>query len=636
MTMLENSFYRFSINPVHGNIDLFSIKDHLPDIRSGSMHVELTTLGKFHKVPISFHNRSDERIIQSKASKSGLQCQYDFGQEIDSLDLHFDLSFALPHEYPLFLWRIKITNLGTHAVHIGRIVLLEAGTSIIGMESSIQFKTEESGRDLAFYSNGWHSWSYSAAYGTKEFPRKPLLRFIPNAACTNPGTSYPNEPGHYGSDFYGILGDRKARTALLVGFLSQKAHFGSIEAWTGTDPGLHLWADGDGARLDPGRSMETDWAVIQTFDIDQPDPLAPFLECVAIENDILVNNVIHVGWCSWYQYFTKVSSESVEDNLKAIVDLQPELPLNLVQIDDGFQSNGGDWFDFSRDFPDGLASLAGKIRDAGLQPGLWLAPFIASRGSKLIREHPEYILKNAAGCMVNAGIISNEFSVSLDISHPGALEYTSNVIHHAAHQWGFAYLKLDFLYAGALLGNHYDPTRTRAQILRQGLEALRSAAGVDTYLLGCGVPLGSALGLFESMRISPDVNIAWKPKLFGMSAFIKNDKQLPSVFNALHNTLTRSAFHKRWWINDPDCLLIRPETDLTLSEVQTAATVIGLSGGSLLLSDNLPALPPERLRIAKILLPIIGKRPEILDWFDKETPQYIRLDLSGAVGEWSL
>lgn len=214
MAVLENRFYRFNLNPVIGSFDLFSKNDDLADIRSGTMRVELTTQGKFHQVPISFHNLSDERIHQSKASKSGSQCQYDFGQVIDSHGLRFDLSFAMPYDYPIFLWRIKITNEGTDPVQIGRIVLLDVGASNNGTESSIVFKSRETERDLAFYSNGWHSWSYSAAFGIKEYPRKSLLRFIPNVASTNPGTPHPHETGHYGSDFYGILDDRKGRGGL--------------------------------------------------------------------------------------------------------------------------------------------------------------------------------------------------------------------------------------------------------------------------------------------------------------------------------------------------------------------------------------------------------------------------------------
>jgi alpha-galactosidase len=94
--------------------------------------------------------------------------------------------------------------------------------------------------------------------------------------------------------------------------------------------------------------------------------------------------------------------------------------------------------------------------------------------------------------------------------------------------------------------------------------------------------------------------------------------------------------HRRWWINDPDCLLVRPDSGLTLDELQTVATTIALTGGSLFLSDDLPQLSAERLRIAQVLLPLIGKRPYILDWFDQPTPSLIQLDLAGSTGHWSL
>jgi alpha-galactosidase len=89
-------------------------------------------------------------------------------------------------------------------------------------------------------------------------------------------------------------------------------------------------------------------------------------------------------------------------------------------------------------------------------------------------------------------------------------------------------------------------------------------------------------------------------------------------------------------VNDPDCLLVRPETHLTLAEVQTLATVISLTGGSLLLSDHLPTLPPDRLRLVQTLLPPIGLRPHILDWFDSTTPQRLRLDLEDSAGPYHL
>jgi alpha-galactosidase len=222
------------------------------------------------------------------------------------------------------------------------------------------------------------------------------------------------------------------------------------------------------------------------------------------------------------------------------------------------------------------------------------------------------------------------------LTQPGALDYVREVISSAVHQWGYPYLKLDFLYAAALPGRYRDRTQTRAQVLRKGLEAICEVAGPETTLLGCGCPLGSAIGLMDAMRIGADVAPRWRADWKQRAFIFPDEPNMPSTRNALQNTLTRAAMHHRWWANDPDCLLLRPETHLTEAEVQSLATAIALTGGSLLLSDDLPQLPPERLRIAEQLLPLIGETPQVLDWFDAAMPGLLRLDLSNQTGNWHL
>jgi len=140
----------------------------------------------------------------------------------------------------------------------------------------------------------------------------------------------------------------------------------------------------------------------------------------------------------------------------------------------------------------------------------------------------------------------------------------------------------------------------------------------------------------DGMRIGADVARQWNPSFMGIEKLFKEEADFPAARNASHNTLTRSALHRRWWVNDPDCLLLRATTHLSLAEVQTLATAIALTGGSLLFSDQMPELPPERLRIAQALLPLIGERPRLLDWFEATTPHRLRLDLQGAAGAWHL
>ena len=549
----------------------------------------------------------------------------------DEQGVSFEITFALPHEAGLFLWKVAVRNTSPQPIFLDRVTLLEAGERLNGgrvwLPSSAQAQH-------AWYSHGWQSWNYTAAYASDQGSRRTRLGLLEAPMYICDGTPQPSRPGHYSADFFGALVDRGSRAGFLAGFLSQKQHFGSLEAFLEDRLALRMWANGDGVRVEPGGVVETDWAIIQVLDLEQPQPLDPFLEAAARENAVKVPREVLPGWCSWYYYYQKVTAEAVRQNLDAVQAIAPRLPLDLVQIDDGFEAQIGDWFDFHPSFPEGVAPLAQEIHAAARTPGLWLAPFIVHPKSRLAVQHPDWLLRDRRGRLVRSGFNWNAITNALDLSVPAALEYACAVVDRAAHDWGYPYLKLDFLYAGGLAGSYHDPHLSRAQVLRRGLEALRAAAGPETTLLGCGVPLGTALGLFEAMRIGADVAGTWQPRYLGTSLFFGAEPHMPAVRNALQNTLTRAPMHGRWWINDPDCLLVRPDTDLTLAEVQSFATAIGITGGSLLLSDDLPALPPERLRIAEALLPVVGQRPQVLDLFDRENPARLRLDLCGPSGEW--
>ncbi len=595
----------------------------------------------------------------------------------DKNGLIYTFTFALPENHPLFLWKLSIENQGKHAVEIDRLVLLRAGffpkktllpePGYVSLRKNIPpsgygvIRPHPDPGEIAFFSNGWQSWSHTGVFGPDDRYRNTRLGFISAPMWYNAGTPRPKKAGHFASDMFGVLGDRQHRTGILAGFLSQKQHFSSLETrCDSVYPALSLWANGDHARLDPGAQITTDWAAIQFVNIDAPDPLGPYLDAVAREHGIqssvfsfqssvsslqssisslqspISNLQSSAGWCSWYHFFQDITADKMRTNLQAATEMRPAVPLQLFQIDDGFEAQIGDWFDFSPGFPEGVAPLASEIRAAGLTPGLWLAPFIVHPKSKLARQHPDWLLRNRWRLPVNAGFVWDAFNRSLDLTHPEALDYAYQVVSTAAREWGYPYLKLDFLYAAALPGRYRDRTKTRAQVLRMGLEALRQAVGPDTTLLGCGCPLGSGIGLVDAMRIGADVAPDWMPAFHGHKGSFRDEPAMPAARNAIQNTLTRAPLHRRWWINDPDCLLLRPDSDLTLDEVQTLATAIALTGGPVLLSDDLPNLPPERLRIAEQLLPLIGETPRVLDWFDAPTPRLLRLDLENVTGVWHL
>lgn len=633
MSILENEIFSLLLDPADGRFSIHPKDPKLPGLSGGKLSLRYRTREGDQKITLSGWNEIEgsHKVADLQPHGRTEQISYLIAMNTDGLEVKLHIGIVL--ETPLVIWRVEVHNMGKSVVTFERIGLLEVDE---GDGGSVRYPIATIPDEVGFYSNGWQSWSPSGWYGGNERMRISKLGRLQHPMIYNPGTPLPRKRGQFSSDMFAVIGDRMARSGFVIGFLSQVEQFGSIYADFNNPRSLEMWANCDDLRLDAGKMICTDWAVFNPILLDHRDPLDKYLEAAARENQVRVPAESPVGWCSWYHFYTKLSEQDVRNNLQTILEQQETLPIQLVQIDDGFESQVGDWFSFKPEFPHGVAPLAEEITREGLTPGLWLAPFIVHPKSQLIQDHPEWMLRKKNGKLANAGFGWGKMCTALDLTVPDALTYACSVVRTASKEWNYPYLKLDFLYAAVVDCVYHDATMTRAQVLRRGMEAIREAVGEEVTLLGCGAPLGSVLGLVEANRIGADVSGDWLPNFKGVSAFFKHEPAMPCARNSIRNILTRAALHQHWWINDPDCLLIRPDTSLTLEEVRSLASVIALTGGSLLVSDDLPKLPAERLRIAEVLVPVIGERARVIDWFDEGMPAKLRLDQLGATGEWHI
>lgn len=286
-------------------------------------------------------------------------------------------------------------------------------------------------------------------------------------------------------------------------------------------------------------------------------------------------------WCSWYHYFDRVTPTDVRANLAVAAGHG----LTVVQIDDGWQREIGSWREVNDRWGEPLDTVARDIRAAGLTAGIWTAPFLAIENGTLAREHPEWLVQNTSGApttaLFHAGWGGKIFA--LDTSRDDVLEHIATTYASLRSQ-GFDYFKIDFCHAGAVVGRRDSASLTRAQALRRGLEAVRDGIGDDAYLVGCGCPLLSAVGVVDAMRVSEDVAPFYEPREF----FAGFAESTVSARNAIEASILRSPLHDRWFTLDPDCVLLRStHTDLTAHERQLVTTAAMAASGFIVLSDDL-------------------------------------------------
>ena len=272
-------------------------------------------------------------------------------------------------------------------------------------------------------------------------------------------------------------------------------------------------------------------------------------------------------WCSWYSLYRWINERIL---LKALNDFC-DMPFDVFQIDDGWQLAHGDW-EPNKKFPSGMNAMADKISANARTPGLWLAPFMVSANSRLAKDHPDWLLRDEKGTPVRAGITWTGNPYCLDSSHPEVLEWL-NILIRKVRYWGYGYLKLDFLYIGALMGKrHKDMPREAAY--RNAMEVIRNAAG-DTYILACGAPILPSLGLCDGLRIGPDVAPFWLNT--PLTVWLNNPNDT-SAQNAV-----RTSIHRLWLrpiVNvDPDVSFFRSKyNSLKLQEKQLLQDLGTISG----------------------------------------------------------
>ena len=323
------------------------------------------------------------------------------------------------------------------------------------------------------------------------------------------------------------------------------------------------------------------------------------------------------GYESWYNRYTNISEEFILEDLDALGAAGNLIKLRYIdrgkpavfQIDDGWEKAVGEWEADPKRFPRGLAPVAARIEEAGYVPGLWLAPFLVTRSSRMFAERPGWLLRSAAGGgPVVAGYNPHwdKRFYCLDLSRKDVLDYLGALIERVIDEWGFRYIKLDFLYAGLLAGDfaeggspyeHYE--RACGVLTSRNCTAPVHGGGnssLPAAYLGCGLPLGPSYRHFPLSRIGADTMERWDwtaAKLIGHAG-------RPGAYVSLMDTIGRSYLDGTVYISDPDVIFLRSKNcRLAEHEKELIALVNFLLGGQIMFSDDPLDLAPADIALTR-------------------------------------
>lgn len=255
------------------------------------------------------------------------------------------------------------------------------------------------------------------------------------------------------------------------------------------------------AVLSPGETFRAEKIFLGSY-ADPLQALEEYAQAVGKVNGVQGREKV-AGWCSWPYYYRKITAEDVLRNAQFIRDkLGSRYP--YILIDSGWFTCRGDWAANDK-FPEGMAEMARQIHGLGLKAGLWFAPFLVDKESSLLQEHPDWFVRREDGSLyAYKQDMSAPDRYVLDGSHPAVQEWLHQLFARVVHEWGYDYLKLDFLHAGAVEGKRYDERMTGMEALRAGLRAIRSGAGEEAYIQQAIGPFLAPVGILDESRVSMD------------------------------------------------------------------------------------------------------------------------------------
>ncbi|MGK5738727.1 glycoside hydrolase family 36 protein [Micromonospora sp. URMC 103] len=209
-----------------------------------------------------------------------------------------------------------------------------------------------------------------------------------------------------------------------------------------TANGASLAVEGDTVRtLKPGQQLTTETTFLTAHPGDHFVPLQryrDYMSDIGLRAPKTPKPALEPIWCAW-GYERNFTVEQVIGTLPKV----REIGLKWAVLDDGWQTNEGDWDLNPQKFPQGEADMRAftkQIRDAGLRPRLWWAPLAADPESNLFKARSDMLLLDRDG---NKQEVTWWDAYTLCPAYQPTVDYFVRQVKKFVGDWGFEGLKID-------------------------------------------------------------------------------------------------------------------------------------------------------------------------------------------------
>lgn len=236
-----------------------------------------------------------------------------------------------------------------------------------------------------------------------------------------------------------------------------------------TPAGASIAVEGHDDRvLAPGDELATDTTFLMAHRGDHFVPLQRYRDYLAplgLRAPTAPASAFEPVWCAW-GYERDFTVEQVVATLPKVV----EVGLRWAVLDDGWQTNEGDWELDPGRFPRGdedMRTLTAQIRAHGLRPRLWWAPLAADPTSDVYRQHPDMLLLGPDG---RPQRVTWWDDFTMCPAYQPTIDHFVAQARRFVADWGFEGLKLDGQHLNAV-GPCHNPAHghTRPEESTEGL-----------------------------------------------------------------------------------------------------------------------------------------------------------------------